>query len=72
MRVISAIDNRQVIRAILEHLGLWLIRSKPPPKAHARQFENTPLPISSFKHTLILSMAIPNTHGMNTSNHNAS
>jgi len=35
MRVISAIDDRQVIRAILEHLGLWLVRSKPPPKAHA-------------------------------------
>ena len=35
MRVISAIDDRQVIRAILEYLGLWLDRSKPPPKAHA-------------------------------------
>jgi hypothetical protein len=34
MRVISAIDDRQVIRAILEHLGLWLIRSRPPPKIH--------------------------------------
>ena len=32
MRVISAIDDRLVIRAILEHLGLWLIRSRPPPK----------------------------------------
>jgi len=34
MRVISAIDDRQVIRAILEHLGLWLVRSRPPPKIH--------------------------------------
>jgi hypothetical protein len=34
-RIISAIDDRQVIRAILEHLGLWLVRSRPPPKAHA-------------------------------------
>ena len=34
MRIISAIDNRQVIRAILEHLGLWLVRSRPPPKIH--------------------------------------
>jgi len=24
-----------VIRAILKHLGLWLVRAKPPPKAHA-------------------------------------
>jgi hypothetical protein len=34
MRVISVIDDRQVIRAILEHLGLWLVRSRPPPKIH--------------------------------------
>ena len=34
MRVISAIDDRQVILAILEHLGLWLVRSRPPPKIH--------------------------------------
>jgi hypothetical protein len=34
MRVISAIDDRQVIRATLEHLGLWLVRSRPPPKIH--------------------------------------
>jgi hypothetical protein len=34
MRVISAIDDRQVIRSILEHLGLWLVRSRPPPKIH--------------------------------------
>jgi hypothetical protein len=41
-------------------------------KRTPRQSGNTPLPISSSKHTLILSMATPNTHGMNTSNHNAS
>jgi len=23
-----------VIRAILEHLGLWRVRSRPPPKIH--------------------------------------
>jgi hypothetical protein len=34
MRVISAIDDRQVIRAILEHLGIWQVRSRPPPKIH--------------------------------------
>jgi len=34
MRISSAIDDRQVIRAILEHLGLWLVRSRPPPKIH--------------------------------------
>jgi len=35
MRIISAIDNRHVIRAILEHLGLWTVRWKLPPKIHA-------------------------------------
>ena len=34
MRVISAIDDRQVILAILKHLGIWLVRSRPPPKIH--------------------------------------
>jgi hypothetical protein len=32
MRFISAIDDRQVIRAILEHLGIWLVKARPPPK----------------------------------------
>jgi len=43
MRVISFIEDRQVIKAILKHLGLWLVKSKPvpylirepTPKAHA-------------------------------------
>jgi hypothetical protein len=35
MRVIGSIEDQSVIRDILEHLGLWLIRSRPPPKAHA-------------------------------------
>lgn len=35
MRVISFIEDGQVIRAILEHLGLWLARARPPPKIHA-------------------------------------
>jgi hypothetical protein len=35
MRVISLIEDREVIKAILKHLGLWLVRAKPTPKAHA-------------------------------------
>jgi hypothetical protein len=35
MTIISFIEDLSVIRAILEHLGLWLVRSRPPPKAHA-------------------------------------
>jgi hypothetical protein len=34
MRIISSIEDPQVIRDILEHLGLWLVRSRPPPKIH--------------------------------------
>lgn len=31
MRIISFIEAQQVIRDILTHLGLWLVRSAPPP-----------------------------------------
>jgi len=34
MRVISSIEDTSVILAILEHLGLWLARARPPPKIH--------------------------------------
>jgi len=34
MRVISSIEDQTLIRATLEYLGLWLVRSRPPPKAH--------------------------------------
>jgi hypothetical protein len=34
MRIISFIEDAQVIRDILTHLGLWLFRSRPPPKIH--------------------------------------
>ena len=32
MRIISFIEDPSVIREILTHLGLWLDRSRPPPK----------------------------------------
>jgi hypothetical protein len=35
MRIISFIEDPSVIRDILNHLGLWLVRARPPPKAHA-------------------------------------
>jgi len=34
MRIISFIEDAQVIRDILMHLGLWLVGSRPPPKIH--------------------------------------
>ena len=35
MRIISFIEDREVIKTILKHLGLWLVKSRPTPKAHA-------------------------------------
>jgi predicted Zn-dependent peptidase len=32
MRVISVIENEEVIRKILKHLGLWDKKARPPPK----------------------------------------
>jgi hypothetical protein len=40
MRIISFIENPEVIKAILKHLGLWLVKSKPAPKAHAPPARN--------------------------------
>lgn len=34
MRIISFIEDPSVIRDILNHLGLWLVKARPPPKAH--------------------------------------
>jgi hypothetical protein len=34
MRIISSIEDPLVIRDILKYLGLWLVRSRPPPKIH--------------------------------------
>ncbi len=35
MRIVSFIEDREAIRTILNHFGPWLIRSKPPARAHA-------------------------------------
>jgi hypothetical protein len=31
MRIISSIEDPSVIRDILKHLGIWLVRTRPPP-----------------------------------------
>ena len=35
MRIISWIEDEDVIEKILKHLGLWLPKRSPPPRAHA-------------------------------------
>ena len=34
MRIVGSIEDPSVIRAIPDHLGIWLVRSRPPPKIH--------------------------------------
>ena len=33
MKVISVIEDQDVIKKILKHLGLWQVKPRPPPKA---------------------------------------
>ena len=35
MRIISFIENEDVISKILKHLGLWQVKQRPPPRAKA-------------------------------------
>jgi len=35
MRIISFIEGQEVIRKILEYLGLWLVKRRPQPRANA-------------------------------------
>jgi hypothetical protein len=34
MRIMSSIEDGNIIKAILKHLGIWIVRSRPPPKIH--------------------------------------
>jgi hypothetical protein len=39
MKVISFIEDLEVIKKILNHLGIWLIKRKPSPRANAPPVE---------------------------------
>jgi hypothetical protein len=45
MRIISSIEAPSVIKPILNHLGIWLIGSRPPPKIFAHQHYLNPNPL---------------------------
>jgi hypothetical protein len=34
MRIIAFIEDDQLVKKILEHLGLWQVKRKPPPRAN--------------------------------------
>ncbi|MCX5914890.1 MAG: hypothetical protein NTV04_23515, partial [Deltaproteobacteria bacterium] len=40
MRILAFIEDREVIKAILKHLALWLVQLPPAPKAHAPPARN--------------------------------
>jgi hypothetical protein len=71
MRIISSIEDPSVIRDILNHLGLWLARARPPPKAHAppiRECAACDLQLQTHADTIY---GAPNTLGMPIFTHNA-
>ncbi len=51
MRIISFIEDQQVIRDILTHLELWLFRSRPPPKMRTAVTLSESKTSDSFAHT---------------------
>jgi len=40
MKVISVIDQPEVVKHILQHLGLWEMQKRPPPKIKSPQLDN--------------------------------
>jgi hypothetical protein len=39
MKIISFIDDSEIIKKILNHLGLWDVKRKPPPRANGPPIE---------------------------------
>jgi hypothetical protein len=37
MKVISVIEDQEVIKKILKHLGLWQVKPRPPPRSAKSQ-----------------------------------
>ena len=35
MKILSFIEDEEIIKKILKHLGFWDVKQRPPPKAHA-------------------------------------
>jgi hypothetical protein len=44
MKVISFIEARDVIEKILKHLGLWLVKPRPPPRSAQKHYEDDETP----------------------------
>jgi len=35
MKIIAFIEQAEIIEKILKHLGLWLVKKRPPPRIHS-------------------------------------
>jgi len=35
MKIIAFIEQEEVVKKIFKHLGLWEVKSRPPPKIHS-------------------------------------
>ena len=35
MKIIAFIEQAELIKKILKHLGLWLVKKRPPPRIHS-------------------------------------
>jgi hypothetical protein len=65
MKVISVIEDEDVIKKILKHLGLWELKPRPPPKAIVPQkspeyridYSTTQLPASDIGYMLTRSIS---------------
>ena len=40
MRIIAFIEDEQLVKKILKHLGLWDVKRKPPPQANSPPTES--------------------------------
>jgi hypothetical protein len=43
MRIISFIEDLEIIKKILQHLDLWDVKRKPPRRAHAPPIDVCPI-----------------------------
>ena len=39
MRILAFIEDEEVVKKVLKHLGLWEIKDRPPPKATGKAQE---------------------------------
>jgi hypothetical protein len=40
MKIISFIEDEQLVKKILKHLNLWEVKHKPPPRANSPPLES--------------------------------